>query len=1184
MRKIFTPLLLLLLVGATAGISAQKSAQPALKYLQDHPAEFGVTAADVADLRVTDNYLSPSGAQHVYVRQLVHGLPVFNAQAALHFRGEKLAYRTSALAPSLADVPAPAPALSAQTAVGKAAEAVTAAFGNPVANGREDDAQLFAWPSLTAENIRVTTGYFATKGGLRHAYRITIDQHAAHSDYWLVYVDANDGRILDADNLVLKCDFGAPNHQHDYDNACANKTAADLPASERLIEKTFTTNAVVEESSYLVFPFGEESPLHGDRVLEVSPAHPVASPFGWHDTDGEEGAEFTYTRGNNVYSYPDRNADDSPDEERADGGDSLQFEFFFEENVDASDILQAAMTQTFYYTNKLHDWLYVHGFDEQAGNFQRNNYTDLGEDRDPVNVEVQDGSGTNNANFGTPPDGASGTMQMFLWVNDNSAMRIEGGSAAGRYATVPALFGTPIGVTPVAGKLAIAQDASADPFLVCEEVANTDEVEGKIVMVNRGECFFEQKVDNAEEAGAIGVIVCNAGAAIGGMAESTDPDEFLVDIPSVLIPESECVRLRAALVADGDVNVVFQIDPPVDGDFDNGIVAHELGHGVSTRLVGGPNRADCLRNDEQMGEGWSDFFTLAASPQTIIDNPDGTERRGIGNYATRREIDGGGIRRLPYSTDMAVNDYTYDAIIYSGTAPHPLGEIWATTLWDLYWAMVDEHGFDDDLIDGTGGNNLAVQLVVEGLKYTKCNPGMVDGRDGILIADEIVNNSANQCLIWDVFARRGLGFSAKQGDTDSRTDGFEAFDVSPYCIGGVQMEKTVDATTVTAGEGVTYSLKAISYRPAETENVVITDNIPAGMTIDPASVRGSEDFTIAGNTITFRLGTLEFEEEQTVRYSVTTDPDRFSVEAFFDGAESEDEIFEIVDETVIDPANLPPFDAFWEQSDTTPYAGDLAYYVVNTGFTQTQAIELTDPVDLTQGTSLLRFFTQYDTEPAWDAGIVEVSTDRNNWERVDDKFVRGGYRGEIAPTGTAELQNTTSFWGASDGYREIIADLSDYAGQSVYLRYVFYADQSVSGRGWWVDNIQILNEAVNYEAEAVLTSDAGDNYTAAVGEFGVLVVGDVLDNTVDPALGETSVEVFPNPAADFVTVNISAERAGDATVQLLSVDGRVLHRESLRLVGGGGQTTINTAQLPAGLYLVQVAGASQVSTTKVTIN
>src|SRR5204863_8219160 len=75
----------------------------------------------------------------------------------------------------------------------------------------------------------------------------------------------------------------------------------------------------------------------------------------------------------------------------------------------------AAVVNLFYWNNYMHDYLYRLGFDEAAGNFQQQNFTGQGQGGDPVIADAQDGSGTNNANFSTPPDGQSGRMQMFLW-------------------------------------------------------------------------------------------------------------------------------------------------------------------------------------------------------------------------------------------------------------------------------------------------------------------------------------------------------------------------------------------------------------------------------------------------------------------------------------------------------------------------------------------------------------------------------------------------------------------------------------------------------------------------------------------------------------------------------------------------------------------------------------------------
>lgn len=68
---------------------------------------------------------------------------------------------------------------------------------------------------------------------------------------------------------------------------------------------------------------------------------------------------------------------------------------------------------------------------------------------------------------------------------------------------------------------------------------------------------------------------------------------------------------------------------------------------------------------------------------------------------------------------------------------------------------------------------------MEGIKLQPCSPGFIDGRDAILEADRALTNGENQCMIWEVFARRGLGYSASQGSPDSRLDQQEDYSVPP---------------------------------------------------------------------------------------------------------------------------------------------------------------------------------------------------------------------------------------------------------------------------------------------------------------------------------------------------------------------------------------------------------------------
>ena len=64
----------------------------------------------------------------------------------------------------------------------------------------------------------------------------------------------------------------------------------------------------VDFASYNVFPIPYENPddSAGLRTVVVNPQDSTASPYGWHDTNGFPGAEYTDTRGNNVAAQVDR--------------------------------------------------------------------------------------------------------------------------------------------------------------------------------------------------------------------------------------------------------------------------------------------------------------------------------------------------------------------------------------------------------------------------------------------------------------------------------------------------------------------------------------------------------------------------------------------------------------------------------------------------------------------------------------------------------------------------------------------------------------------------------------------------------------------------------------------------------------------------------------------------------------
>ncbi|TLZ60244.1 MAG: metalloprotease [Methanobacteriota archaeon] len=598
-------------------------------------------------------------------------------------------------------------------------------------------------------------------------------QEIGGNHWWTAYVDAETGAALGTDDLIA------------HDSADAIGSAIAHPQGSAGSPPSFPAT---DGATYRVFPIPMESPSDGDRSIATNAADPRASPFGWHDTNGLAGPEFTATQGNNVHAYADRDNNNVPDPGTSpDGGTSLAFDFPLDLSHRPFDSRPAAVTNLFYWNNIMHDVTYSYGFDEVAGNFQVNNYGHGGLGGDYVRAEAQDGSGRNNANFGTPVDGLRPRMQMFEWRSSapNPVTVLPPSPIAGTYYGPMAGFGESLVTTgPITGEVvyvgrgcdpAYQSGQPFDPFL-----ANPS---GKIALMDRGSCTFVAKIKRAQDAGAATVVMVNnvAGPPIG--MGGADPS---IVIPSVMVSLDDGTRFKAnlpfmATVADGTGGA-----PDRDSDLDAGVISHEYGHGVSNRLTGGPATVSCLNNAEQMGEGWSDWFAL-----TLTTHPSDTRMvpRGVGTYVIFEDPNGVGIRPTAYATDMTVNPSTYASVAdtVNISQPHGIGYVWTTMLWEVYWNLVDRYGYNPNIYDAwnTGGNNLAFQLVIDGMKFQPCSPGFVDGRNAILTADIALTGGANQCEIWRGFAKRGLGFSASQGSSLSRTDGVEAFDLPSRCTSAI---------------------------------------------------------------------------------------------------------------------------------------------------------------------------------------------------------------------------------------------------------------------------------------------------------------------------------------------------------------------------------------------------------------
>ncbi len=671
----------------TAEKATQPSTIPLEQILKQNSDSYVITAENVSRV---------SGVRNVYLSQAFNGLEIRGTESSIHFdrAGNVLKSNNRFLEDAAATVKNSSRGISAIQAI----NSVASQMGYKISNLREirqiggisQEAVFNA--DISSREIPVKLMYYYDEGtGTQLVWELSIMEKTS-SDWWNFFVNASTGKIIDKHNWTVSCNILGDHSDHLHNPPTPFIGPMNAPPNY----SSTATVAAPPVAIYAVYAMPIENPNYGTRSLVTNPENLTASPYGWHDIDGVDGAEFTNTRGNNTDAYDDDNANNLPDGKYAQSpGGNLIFNFPLNTNYSNADQSEnAAITNLFYWTNIIHDVAYQYGLDESSGNFQHNNYGRGGLGNDPVNAEAQDGLGTCNANFGTPPDGSRPRMQMYICGNR-------------------------------------------------------------------------------------------------------------------------------------------------DGDLDNMVIIHEYGHGISNRLTGPPSNAGCLQNAEQMGEGWSDFYGLML---TMRPGDSGPASRGVGTWLIGEGPGGSGIRVYPYSTNFAVNPHTYDDI-KTAAIPHGVGEVWATMLWEMTWEIMATEPYDPDIYNGNGGNNVALTLVTEGLRLQPCSPGFVDGRDAILAADQAIYGGAHVCAIWSAFARRGLGYSASQGSSSSRSDGTEAFDLPPYFASLNVIEEVCLSDGIQTGLSGGIPVGGVYSGPGVTD-----DGNGTTYTFDP-SVPGTGTVTITYNVL-----------------------------------------------------------------------------------------------------------------------------------------------------------------------------------------------------------------------------------------------------------------------------------------------------------------------------------------------
>ena len=783
-------------------------------------AATGLSVSDIENSRIADAYYDKiANASIVYLQQTFKGVDVNKAIRVITFRNEKAVTVTGEsilISEDKVNMISGIPSVSAI----KAIQSVTNDLGinitpySLIASKSENNGRIQEFGKLAgaAQNnviAKLLWEQNESTGKWQLCWQVEFLTNKDNA-LWHYYIDAQNNSIFQKKNLTVY--EMAP-------GAVLNRPRMVYISEENSVNTPNAENNAqsINSSKYNVIPYPSENPLEGAPTLVNNPweqnGDQDANTLKWNN-DGT--TDYKTTRGNNVYAQANNDGKDATfgySPSSSTNPPDLNFNFtpdFDQDPVEDFFTQSFNITNLFYWNNLMHDMSYQYGFDEVGGNFQASNISRGGKETDEVIADAQDASGTDNANFATPVDGSKPRMQMFLW--SPGVLKLMYANAPADYAGYKLSRESNVSNSnkiaqsgTITSDVVIFKDAAhPDSSTACGAAANASELLGKIAYIDRGSCSFTVKFHNAQSAGAKAIIVGNVAPddpryPTGGgnvlVTMSATPLDNTITIPGVFVMYDTAVDMKNIISSGKTLNVSLKPSPKIDGGLDNGVVAHEYTHGISTRLSGGPSNSSCISNPEAMGEGWSDYYSVMMTTdwsKALV--TDGPKPKPLGNYAVGFDNSFSGIRTYPYSTDFAVNPWVYDTLRLSSDIKeyslldelqgniayrYFVGDFWCTTLWEVTWELIKSYGISPSIFDasGTGGNVVALKLVTQGLKLQKCSPGCVDGRDAILKADTVLFGGKYSKELWKAFARRGLGYSANEGSVSKIKDGIGAYDL-----------------------------------------------------------------------------------------------------------------------------------------------------------------------------------------------------------------------------------------------------------------------------------------------------------------------------------------------------------------------------------------------------------------------
>jgi hypothetical protein len=434
--------------------------------------------------------------------------------------------------------------------------------------------------------------------------------------------------------------------------------------------------------------------------------------------------ESDYTEGNNVLTADDKQNDNETTHGIKGYSPARQFlapyfDFASTYEIDNNanpDVFPGTLT-LFYYNNLIHDYLYSIGFTEATWNFQQDNFGKGGAGNDAVSTQVQDGSGTNNANFSTPNDGNRPRMQMFLFT-DSSFRRSDG---------------------------------DFDWDIVAHEA-------------------YHGVSNRSVGKGTSGCLGLGLVGEAGGMGEGWS------DYNAITVADDDA----GGEYATGDMDKAIRHLPYTNYRYSYRTITGEMSRrdmlppdASDSAHVNRGSLPFIAFEVHDVGEIWAatlwDMRELMIVKQDVDDTA-GTNFAGIFFDGARR-TGGGTTFYVGYRPVQSVD--TQHPINYRAT--FNTGDV-ATINPSQHIVRPGALAAEiQSLGSRTGplasavarGARLADTIVLRGMQLAPCNPSFVDMRDSMLLADSELTGGENRAVIWRAFASHGVGLLAASSNASA---------------------------------------------------------------------------------------------------------------------------------------------------------------------------------------------------------------------------------------------------------------------------------------------------------------------------------------------------------------------------------------------------------------------------------